>query len=212
MKVEIWSDVLCPFCYIGKRKFEQALENFPKRAELEIEWRSFQLAPNLKTDPTKNIHQYLAEHKQIQLETAKKLNDNVTEMAEKVGLAYNFNIAIVANSFLAHCFLHFAKLKKMQNEAEEAMFKAYFTLGKNIDDLETIKNIGMEIGLDAAEIQNTLQSKQFEEEVLADIDEAQSIGVTGVPFFVFDRKYAVSGAQDSSVFLSVLNRTFGIAE
>ena len=109
MHVEIWSDVMCPFCYIGKRKFEVALKLFPEKENLHIVWRSFQLAPDMKTNPSKNINNYLAEHKGISLQEAKHMNEYVTNMAAEVGLTYHFEKAIVANSFNAHRFTHFAK-------------------------------------------------------------------------------------------------------
>jgi len=208
MKVEIWSDVMCPFCYIGKRKFEKALAEFPEKANIELEWKSFQLAPDMKTTIGKNIHQYLAEHKGFSLDEAKRMNDHVTAMAEKVGLTYNFDKSVVANSFNAHRFSHFAKLKGKQNEAEEKLFQAYFTDGKNIDDYNTLIQLGEEIGLDAMELRTALEKGAFADEVKADIEEAQQLGVQGVPFFVFDRKYAVSGAQESAAFTQVLQKSF----
>jgi predicted DsbA family dithiol-disulfide isomerase len=208
MKVEIWSDVMCPFCYIGKRKFEKALETFPGKDKIEMEWKSFQLAPEMKTTLGKNIHQYLAEHKGFSLEDAKRMNDHVTAMAAKVGLTYNFDKAIVANSFNAHRFSHFAKTKGKQNEAEEKLFKAYFTEGKNMDDTNTLVELGAEIGLDPREVRTALESGTYTNEVNADIDEAHQLGVNGVPFFVFDRKYTVSGAQESQTFTQVLQKSF----
>src|ERR1043165_720328 len=148
IKVEIWSDVMCPFCYIGKRKFEAALEQFPQKDIVEIEWKSFQLSPYMKTDPSKSINRFLAEHKGISEEQAAAMNDRVTELAAKVGLKYDFSKAIVANSFKAHCFSHFAKENGKQMEAEEALFKAYFTEGKNTDDDQVLLEIGEAIGLD----------------------------------------------------------------
>lgn len=208
MKVEIWSDVMCPFCYIGKRKFEQALSQFPEKDNIQLIWKSYQLSPNMKTNPDKNINQYLAEHKGISLERAKEMNDHVTNLAKQVGLVYNFDTAIVANSFNAHRFSHFAKHSDKQNEAEEKLFAAYFTEGKNTDDIQTLLDIGMEIGLDKSVLKTVLESDRYADEVKADIYEAHQIGVRGVPFFVFDRKYAVSGAQDSSVFLQTLEHSF----
>ena len=209
MKVEIWSDVMCPFCYMGKRKFENALEVFPGKDEIELEWKSFQLAPDMETSPDKSIHQYLAEHKGFNLEDAKRMNERVTAMAAKVGLTYNFDKAVVANSFNAHRFGHFAKQQGKQNEAEEKLFQAYFTEGKNIDDIQTLAQIGTKIGLNADEIIKSLQGNSYTEEVKADIDEANQLGVQGVPFFVFNRKYAVSGAQESETFTQVLTKSYG---
>jgi len=208
MKIEIWSDVVCPFCYIGKRKFEAALNEFPGRGNVEIEWKSYQLSPVMKTDPSKSIHQYLAEHKGISLEEAKQLNDSVTEIAAQVGLVYNFDKAVVANSFKAHRFLHFARQYGKQNEVEEKLFQAYFTDGKNIDDVEILAEICAEIGLDKSALKETLKTGEFADDVRMDIYEASQVGAQGVPFFVFDNKYAVSGAQESSLFSEVLAKSY----
>lgn len=206
MKIEIWSDVMCPFCYIGKRRFEEALSQFDAAANVEITWKSFQLNPTLKTDPSISIHQYLANAKGWDLEYAQQVNQQVTEMAEGVGLTYNFDRAVVANSFDAHRLVQLAKQHGLGNAAEEALFKAYFTEGKNIADHETLISLGTEIGLPGDEIAQMLKSDAFREAVRADIDEAQALGIRGVPFFVIDRKYAVSGAQPTETFLQALNR------
>jgi len=208
MKVEIWSDVMCPFCYIGKRKFETALNQFPEKENVQLIWKSFQLSPDMKTNPEKNINQFLAEHKGISVQEAKHMNDHVTQLAAKVGLVYDFDKAIVANSFNAHRLVHFAKHHDKQNEAEEQLFKAYFTDGKNTDDIATLIQLGSAIGLDAATLKTALETNMYAEDVKADIYEAQQIGVRGVPFFVFNRKYAVSGAQESPVFLQTLEKSF----
>lgn len=206
MKVEIWSDVMCPFCYIGKRKFEQALKIFPQRDNVEIEWKSFQLNPDMKTDPSKNINQFLAEHKGISIAQAKQMNDRVTTMAAEVGLRYDFDKAIVANSFDAHRLSHFAKKHGVQNVVEELLFKAYFTEGKNTADHKELIAIGVEAGLNAEEVRSILAGTEFAEDVNNDIYEARQVGARGVPFFVFDNAYAVSGAQASELFLEVFNK------
>ncbi|HTA27655.1 MAG TPA: DsbA family oxidoreductase [Bacteroidia bacterium] len=208
LKVEIWSDIMCPFCYIGKRKFENALSVFPEKNKIEVEWKSFQLAPEMKTTPGKTIHEYLAEHKGFSLTDARRMNDHVTAMAAKVGLTYNFDKAVVANSFNVHRFSHFAKVKGKQNEAEEKLFQAYFTEGKNMDDYSTLIQLGEEIGLEPMEIRTALEKGSFRDDVTADIEEAHQLGVNGVPFFVFNRKYAISGAQESQTFTQVLTKSF----
>lgn len=208
MKVEIWSDVMCPFCYIGKRRFEAAMSQFTDSNAIELEWKSFQLNPNMVTDTSKNINQYLAEHKGISVAEAERMNDYVTNMAAQVGLEYKLDKAVVANSLNAHRFSHFAKANGKQDEAEEKLFKAYFTDGKNTDDLEVLLQLGQEIGLDTAELKKVLESDDYANDVQSDIMEAMRIGVRGVPFFVFDRKYAVSGAQESQVFLQTLEKSF----
>lgn len=207
MKVEIWSDVMCPFCYIGKRKFEAALAQFSRRDEVEIVWKSFQLNPALQTDPGKSVQQSLAESKGWSMEQAGQAMAYVTQVARSVGLTYHFEKAVVANSFDAHRFTHLAKTKALQNEAEEGLFAAYFTKGENTADPEILARIGADIGLDAGEVKQTLEGNDFAIAVRADMDEARELGITGVPFFVFNRKYAVSGAQDTSLFLEVLEKS-----
>jgi predicted DsbA family dithiol-disulfide isomerase len=206
MKIEIWSDVMCPFCYIGKRKFEKALSEFEGKENVEIEWKSFQLNPAMKTDPQKNITQYLSEIKGWSLEQAKEANERVTAMAKEVGLNYNFDKAIVANSFDAHRLIQFAKRKERGDQMEEALFKAYFIDGKNTADHATLISLAVEAGLDETETKSILDSGIFADEVEADIELAGQIGVRGVPFFVFDRKYAVSGAQAPEVFLETMKK------
>ena len=209
MKVEIWSDVMCPFCYIGKRRFENALQRFEHKDEIEIEWKSFQLNPDLETDPSINIDQYLADKKGWTIDHAKQMNAYVTQMAAEVGLTYNFDKAVVANSFNAHRFSHLAKKHGLGVAAEEQLFKAYFTDGKNIDDKATLIYLGVLIGLDAAEIKQALESDAYTEDVKHDIAEAQYLGIQGVPFFVMSSKYAISGAQAVPVFAETLQKAFG---
>lgn len=208
LKVEIWSDVMCPFCYIGKRKFEHALDQFENKDAIEIEWKSFQLSPYVVTDPSRNVHQFLAEHKGISVNEAKQMNDYVTNLAAQAGLEFNFDQAIAANSRRAHQFSHFARQFGKQNEAEELLFKSYFTEGKNTDDVLVLVELAEQLGLDGKELMNALENESFDGEVGRDILEANQIGVRGVPFFVFNRKYAVSGAQDPAVFLETLQKSF----
>lgn len=208
MKIEIWSDVMCPFCYIGKRRFESAMAAFGHREQVEVEWKSFQLNPYMQTDPDMNINQYLAENKGWTPDYARRMNDHVTEMAAAEGLKYDFDKAVVANSFNAHRMAHLAKKYGLGEAAEEALFRAYFTEGKNIDDKETLAGIAASIGLDKAEAEQALESDAFADEVKHDIAEAQYLGIQGVPFFVMNRKYGVSGAQAVPVFTQTLETSF----
>ena len=197
---------MCPFCYIGKRKFEDALSNFEARDQIEVEWKSYQLAQGIETDTSKNTHQFLAEHKNISITEAKALNAQVAEMAAQVGLEYNFDRSVVANTFNAHRLLHMAKVHGLQNNVKESLLRAYFTEGKNIDDIESLTSLASGAGLDADVVRTMLLSDEFADAVKADISEAHQIGVTGVPFFVIDRRFAVSGAQDVAVFSQALER------
>ncbi|SEI80461.1 Predicted dithiol-disulfide isomerase, DsbA family [Dyadobacter koreensis] len=208
MKVEIWSDVMCPWCYIGKRKFEKALEQFPQKERIEVEWKSFQLNPDMETDPNKNIVDYLVEAKGITTDHATQMLDNVTNVAAEVGLDYHMEKAVLANSFDSHRFIQFAKKNRKGDAAEEQLFHAYFTEGKNTADHNTLIDLGVKIGLDAGEVKSVLDSNQFADDVRKDIYEAQQVGARGVPFFVLDRKYAVSGAQQTETFLGALQKSF----
>lgn len=209
MKVEIWSDVMCPFCYIGKRKFEAALDKFPQKDRIEIEWKSFQLNPDMKTEPGKSINDYLAEVKGWEPAYAEEMNNHVTKIASEVGLEYHMDKAVVANSFDAHRFVQYAKTQGKGDAAEEQLFKAYFTDGKNTADHATLLDLGASIGLDTEALKAVLESNQFADYVRKDVYEAQQVGARGVPFFVLDRKYAVSGAQQPETFLGALEKSFG---
>jgi predicted DsbA family dithiol-disulfide isomerase len=208
MKVDIWSDVMCPFCYIGKRRFEVALANFNHKEDIEVVWHSFQLDPEMTAQPGKDVYTYLAERKGISVEQSKQMHTGVVQMAREAGLEYNFDTAVIANSFDAHRFAHLAKTKGLGEAAEEALFKAYFTDGKDISNFDTLAQLGTGIGLDAAEVRATLNSDAFANAVDEDIYHASQIGVRGVPFFVLNDKYAVSGAQPAETFAGALNQAW----
>jgi predicted DsbA family dithiol-disulfide isomerase len=208
MKVEIWSDVMCPFCYIGKRRFEAALSQFDHKGQVEVEWKSFQLNPMLKTDANKNTTQYLAEIKGWSIDQAKEANNYVSNMAKEVGLNYNLDKAIVANSFDAHRVVQYAKTQGKGDAMEEQLFQAYFVDGKNTADHATLIDLGAAIGLSPTEVEQVLTTDAYTSEVQRDIYESQQIGVRGVPFFVINNKYAVSGAQASETFLGALQKAW----
>lgn len=200
MKIEIWSDIMCPFCYIGKRHLEAALEQFPEQ-DFEIVWKSFQLDPFVVAQPDKNIYQYLSERKGISVSESEQMHQAVTERAAEVGLTYNFEKTKVANSRTAHRIIQLAKKSGLGDAMEEQFFHAYFTDGADLNDNDTLMRLAVEIGLNPLDIRDVLAHKdQFAAEVDADIRESQEIGVRGVPFFVFDRKYAISGAQPIDYF------------
>lgn len=209
MEIEIWSDVLCPFCYIGKRKFEKALAQFEHKNDVKITWKSFQLDPDFQTNtPHTQYSTYLETRKGWSKAQTQQILGNVTQMAKDVGLDFHFESAVVANSYEAHRLLHFAKQQNLQNELKEALLEAHFVKGLDIGDKAVLTELGISIGLNETEIQDFLNTKKQSEEVQKDIYEAFQIGVKGVPFFVFDRKFAISGAQDSSVFLQALEQSF----
>lgn len=210
MKVEVWSDIICPYCYIGKRNYEAALELFADRNNVEIEWHSFQLDPTISahTEEKSNVYQYLADRKGISYDESVKMHQRVIQTAKAAGLTYNLDKAIVANSYDAHKMIQLAKTKGLGDEAEEHLFIAYFTEGVDIGDPQQLLKLGQEIGLIEEEITAAIESDEYAYRVKQDIQEAQSIGVTAVPFFVFNRKYAISGAQPPSLFLETLEKSF----
>ena len=206
MIVEIWSDVICPFCYIGKRKLESALAQLPQRDRVEICWKSFQLQPDTKTDPTRNALQHLAERKGWTLDVAREAAADISGRAKEVGLTFNFDRTVVANTFDAHRLVHYAATSGKGDAITEQLFKAYFTDGRNIADPALLTEIAVIVGLHGDDVKTVLASGQFSDDVRRDIDDALQMGINGVPFFVFDNKFAVSGAQDTSVFVDALTR------
>ena len=208
MEIEIWSDVLCPFCYIGKRNFETALEQFTDKNHLEIIWKSFQLDPELPEVEKDGYMDYLVKRKGMSEEQVKEMLENVTQSAKQVGLDYHFEKAIIVNSLNAHKLIQFAKTKGLGDELEERLFLAFFTEGKNIADLAALTQLGKEVGLDEKELQTAFTDDNYAYLVKQDIAEAKQIGVRGVPFFIFDRKYAISGAQPPQAFLNNLEKSF----
>lgn len=204
IKIEVWSDIVCPFCYIGKRRLEAALKNFPQQHNVEIEWKSFQLDPDLQSQPGKGIYAYLAERYGRDLEWSKKMHENVTKMAAEVGLEYRFDDVKIANSFDAHRFEHLAKKYGKGNEAVELLFNAYFTEGKDIAAKDTLIDLGNKLGIDAAEVKKMVEGSDFGNAVRQNSIEGQHLGLQGVPFFVFNRKFGISGAQPEAEFAKIL--------
>jgi predicted DsbA family dithiol-disulfide isomerase len=208
MKVEIWSDVMCPFCYIGKRHFEAAVAELPFKDEIEVEWKSFQLNPDYYNTDNEDLYSYLARAKGMSVEQAKQMTGQVVAMANSAGIALNFDKNIPANSFDAHRLIHLAKQHNLQNEAEEKLFEAHFINSKNIADKTVLINIATDLGIDKAEAEQVLNSDKFAESVRYDVYESQKLGIRGVPYFVLDRKYAISGAQPIQAFGDALKQSF----
>ncbi|MBS1569373.1 MAG: DsbA family oxidoreductase [Bacteroidetes bacterium] len=208
MKIQIWSDVVCPYCYIGKREFEKALAQFPHRDQVEVEWKSFELDRDAPVRSPDDMYDHLAKKYGRTRDQAKEMVRGVVDRARTVGLEYNMEKAVMGSSFDAHRLIQFAKTKGLGDAAEERLFKAHFVLGEHIGDKSVLRAIAEEIGLDGNEAAEMLAGDAFTEAVEADEYEAQQIGVRGVPFFVLDDRYAVSGAQASEHFLSALNQTW----
>lgn len=208
MKVEIWSDYVCPFCYIGKRKFELALERFAHKDQIETVFRSFELDPG--ADPESNISTYsmLASKYGMSIEKAKETTAGVAEQAAAVGITFNFDGAVSTNTFDAHRVVHFAAQQGKDKKLSERLFAGYFTEGHNIGNREKLAALAAEVGLDAVAVSNMLETNQFIDAVRGEEEEGSKLGIRGVPFYVFDRKYAVSGAQSPEVFLDTLNKAW----
>lgn len=208
MLVEIWSDILCPYCYIGKRRYEAALERFEHASSIRTVWRSFQLDPGFVWRPGLDAHTVLAERKGKSIEWSRSAHARLSETARAVGLRYDFDRAVPANSFDAHRLSHLAREVARQDAAEEGLFAAYFTEGKDIASHETLIDIGRRIGLDETVVREVLAGDRFGEDVKADLAEAEAVGVHAVPFFVIDDRYALTGSHSVDDFLRFLRRAW----
>lgn len=208
LKIQIWSDIMCPFCYIGKRRLEHAIEKFGHKDAIEIEWKSFQLDPNFIASEDDNLVDHLAEKYRKDKDWAIESLENMTQNAANSGLEFHFEKAIMANSFHAHRLLHLAKEHQLGNELKELLFKAYLTDGEDVNNKETLTKLAIQAGLDEKSITEVLNSNAFADKVQEDILMAQKIGIQGVPFFVFDNKYAISGAQHEETFIKTLEKVW----
>jgi predicted DsbA family dithiol-disulfide isomerase len=208
MKVEIWSDVVCPWCYIGKRRFEDALARFDHRGDVEVVWRSFELDPQAPVRRDGDAADRLAGKYGMTREKALAAQAHMTEVAAEEGLDFNFELSKSGNTFDAHRLLHLAADRGVQDAAKERLLKAYFTEGEPIGEPETLARLAAEAGLDPEEVKSVLASDRYATEVRADQRDAAGIGISGVPFFVVDRTYAVSGAQPADLLLKVLERSW----
>jgi predicted DsbA family dithiol-disulfide isomerase len=199
MRVEIWSDVVCPWCYIGKRRFEAAVERFD--GDVEIVWRSFELDPGAPAMREHSAAQHLASKYGMSVEQAEASHAQMTALAAEEGLEYHFERARGGNSFDAHRLIHLAAAHGKQGEAQERVMRAYFTDGVPIGDREALIELGAELGLDA---RAALESDEYADAVREDEQLAQRIGIQGVPFFVLNRRYGVSGAQPADALVQAL--------
>ncbi len=204
MKIEIWSDVVCPWCYVGKRRLEQALAAFPHRDEVEVVWRSFELDPQAPSERTGDYAALLAAKYGFSLERGQQMVDTMTATAAQDGLDFRFDRARVGNTFDAHRLLHLAAERRVQDAVKERLMRATFTDGEPVGDVETLVRLGAEAGLDADEARDVLASDRYADEVRADELQARAYGISGVPFFVVDGRYGVSGAQPAAALREVL--------
>ncbi len=208
MRVEIWADVVCPWCYIGKRRFEEALELFRYRDDVEVVWRSYQLDAKAPSGGNQTTADYLAERFNISHDQALATIAKVTAVAATVGLEFHLDEAKRANTFDAHRLLHLATKEGRQGELHEALLRAHFMERKAIGDHDTLVQIAESVDIDPELARSALENNLYADEVHIEQQTAAELGVRGVPFFVVDRKYAISGAQSSDVFLDVLQQAW----
>ncbi|SFK16919.1 Predicted dithiol-disulfide isomerase, DsbA family [Halobacillus dabanensis] len=211
MKIEVWSDFVCPFCYIGKRRLEEALAKFPDR-QVEVVYKSFELDPQAERNTGRNMHEKLAAKYGRSIDEAREMTQNMTEQAKMVGLDFHFDTVVPTNTFDAHRVSQLANEKGLGKAFAEHFFQAVLTDGKDIGDHETISSLATEVGLDREEVNAVLTGTDYTDAVRREEAEAQQIGVQGVPFFVINRKYAVSGAQPTDVFVQGLEKAFAEEE
>ena len=206
MQVEIWSDVVCPWCYIGKRRFEAALDRFDGKEDVEITWRSFELDPSAPRVTGEDMATRLSKKYQMSRDEAIDSMASIAALARVEGLDYHLESAKQGNSFDAHRLIQLASLNGLGNQMKERLLRAYFTESLEISDPDVLAELGGEVGLDKRDIREMYASDYMAENVRNDEALASRYGINGVPFFVFDSKYGVSGAQPTEVFLEVLNR------
>jgi len=200
MLIEIWSDIACPFCYLGLTKLEQAIQNQGLEEEVQIELRTFLLNPSLKTDLSKSISQYLQEHKQIPMDQITSMNQRIVHQGQQFGLDFQMDQIKVANTIKAHLLLHEAHEQGLQWACKMLLLKAYFSEGKNIDDIQVLQELAQEVGLKTDQLDLAILGGKHSRAFTQDLQEAQELGLRGVPYFIFDRKVAIHGAREVEVF------------
>ena len=211
MQVEVWSDVVCPWCYIGKRRLESALEQFPHRDQVEVVWRSFQLDPSVPEGTTHPTLPALAAKYGRSEEEMRGMQAHVEQVAAGEGLEYHLADGVSGNTLLAHELLHLAAEHGKRNELKERLLHAYFEEGRPVFDVESLVPFAVEVGLDEAEVREALADRRYLAAVREDGATAQALGATGVPFFVVDRKYGAAGAQPAELLLQILERAWADA-
>ena len=208
MKIEIWSDVACPWCYIGKRRFEAALAGFPHRDAVEVKWRSYQLDPTLPEHYDGTELDYLSTRKGLAPQQVSQMFEHVATQAKGEGLDYRFDKVVVANSFTAHRLIHLAAAHGKQDAAKERLLSDHFEHGQDIGSQEYLTALGQDLGLDSTEVAELFSTDKYADDVRFDFEEARALGISGVPFFVIDRKFGLSGAQPSETFAAALNQAW----
>jgi predicted DsbA family dithiol-disulfide isomerase len=208
VKIEVWSDVVCPWCYVGKRRFESALAGFEHRADVEVRWRSFELDPSAPPVREGDPLQRLADKYGMTRAQAAAADDRLTTMAAAEGLDFHLTTVRSGNTFDAHRLLHLAAERGIQDAAKERFMRGYFTESEAVGDHETLVRLALQVGLDEAEVRGVLASDTYADDVRLDEKQAAVYGISGVPFFVIDERYGVSGAQSADVLLATMRQAW----
>lgn len=208
MKIDIWSDIACPFCYLGKVQFTKALDSFAHKNEVEVTYHSFELDPDAPHDYDGDMYDMLVQKKGLPRDHVQQMVGSIVDRAAEEGLTYNMSDAVITNTHDAHRLIHFAGTQDKQSEMIDSLYRAYFTDGKHVSDHDTLAELATNVGLDKSEALKTLQGNDFADDVQRDINQAKSLGISGVPFTVIDQKYGVSGAQGQAVFAEALQKAW----
>lgn len=211
IKIDVWSDIACPWCYIGKRNLETGLAEAAADAdgpEVVVEYHSFELAPDTPVDFVGGEADYLAQHKGVPVDQAQQMLDRVTGVAAEAGLGYRFDLLQHTNTVLAHELLHFAKAHGRQLELAERLMSAYFVEGRHVGREDDLVELAAEVGLDRDAAREALRDHRHLDDVRADQAQAREYGINGVPFFVIDGKYGVSGAQPPEAFAQIARQVW----
>ncbi len=208
MRIDIWSDVVCPWCYIGKRRFEEALEQFPHRDQVEVVHRAFQLDPTFPKGETRPTVEVLGAKYGGGPSGARQMMERVEQVAAEVGLEYHLAGTLSGNTLDAHRLLHLARERGVQDAVLERLYRAYFTESRSVFDHQALADLAAEAGLDRDDALRALQSDAYAAAAAADIQEARALGISGVPFFVVDGKYGISGAQPTALFSQALTQAW----
>ena len=206
MKIEIWSDYACPYCYIGERQLEKALESFSGKEDIDISYKAFELDPTASYEVTTTTKDRVAKKYGYTSEQAQQMIDNVTKYAKSVGLEYHYDTVRYTNTFDAHRIAKYAETKGKGVEISEKLFHAYFTENKEMSDHKALEDIAVEIGLDKLEVEDVLKNKKFAEDVRNDEYEASRLGINSVPFFLINGKYSLSGAQPPEALKNIIEK------
>lgn len=212
MQIDVWSDIACPFCYLGKTTLDKALANFEHRDQVEVTYHSYVLNPDAPVEPNYDLYDYLAKKFGISRDEAISMNNNLTARAAEEGLEWQMDKTVPSNTRSAHRLLHFAFEQGKQAELAQSLFKAYFSDGLNVAQPDVLVQLAADAGLDAEQARRVVESEQYSDAVDQDINAAAAMGITGVPFFVINNKYGISGAQPETLFNDALKQAWDDAK